>query len=124
MKHKDECPDNKGYFDEYGGRFVPETLMPILLDMEKAYREAKEDPDFKTELDMLLRDYAGRPTSLTYAKRLSERLGGAKIYLKRDSSDLENTVLWLPIKFESSKDGIPISKTAFDKAYDRHNTDN
>jgi hypothetical protein len=47
-----------------------------------------------------------------------------KIYLKRDSSDLENTVLWLPIKFESSKDGIPISKTAFDKAYDRHNTDN
>ena len=50
--------------------------------------------------------------------------GFGKIYLKRDSSDLENTVLWLPIKFESSKDGIPISKTAFDKAYDRHNTDN
>ena len=89
MKTKGQYPDNKGYFDEYGGRFVPETLIPILLEMEKAYLEAKDEPEFVNELNDLLCDYAGRPSPLTYAKRLTEHLGGAKIYLKRE--DLVHT---------------------------------
>ncbi len=89
MKIKDRYPDNRGYFDEYGGRFVPETLMPILLEMEKVYLEAKDEPEFVNELNTLLCDYAGRPSPLTYAKNLSEHLGGAKIYLKRE--DLVHT---------------------------------
>ncbi len=89
MKTKDQYPDNRGYFDEYGGRFVPETLIPILLEMEKAYLEAKDEPEFVHELNTLLCDYAGRPSPLTYAKRLTENLGGAKIYLKRE--DLVHT---------------------------------
>jgi len=89
LKTKDQYPDSKGYFEEYGGRFAPETLMPILLEMEKTYLEAKNDPEFIHELSSLLCEYAGRPTPLTYAKRLTERLGGAKIYLKRE--DLAHT---------------------------------
>jgi len=89
LKPRDQYPDNRGYFDEYGGRFVPETLIPILLEMEKAYLEAKDEPEFVNELNALLCDYAGRPSPLTYAKRLTERLGGAKIYLKRE--DLVHT---------------------------------
>ncbi len=78
------APDQRGRFGEYGGRFVAETLMPLILDVEKAYNEAKSDPEFKAELDFLLRDYVGRPSALWYAKRLSDQLGGAKIYLKRE----------------------------------------
>ena len=89
MKMKGTFPDKRGYFDTYGGRFVPETLMPILLDMEKAYSEAKADPSFHEEFQALMRDYVGRPTPLTFARRLTERLGGAKIYLKRE--DLTHT---------------------------------
>ena len=89
MKTKDQYPDSNGYFEEYGGRFAPETLMPILLEMEKTYLEAKNDPEFIDEINSLLCEYAGRPTPLTYAKRLTERLGGAKIYLKRE--DLAHT---------------------------------
>lgn len=87
MKHR--FPDSRGYFDSYGGRFVPETLIPVLNDMAAAYEEAKTDPVFQGELDSLLRDYVGRPTALTYAKRLTKNLGGAKIYLKRE--DLAHT---------------------------------
>lgn len=71
-------------FGPYGGQFVPETLMPALAELEAAYLEARRDPDFQAELDGLLRTYVGRPTPVTYARRLSEHLGGARIYLKRE----------------------------------------
>ncbi len=73
-----------GRFGAYGGRYVPETLMAALLELEHEYEAAKADPAFQAELDSLLRDYAGRPTPLYFAKRLTEDLGGAKIYLKRE----------------------------------------
>jgi tryptophan synthase beta chain len=75
---------SKGKFGEYGGQFVPEVLMPALLELETAYQEAQADPAFSAELDHLLKTYVGRPTPLSFAARLSQRLGGAKIYLKRE----------------------------------------
>ncbi|MEP7352849.1 MAG: tryptophan synthase subunit beta [Acidobacteriota bacterium] len=77
-------PDASGHFGPYGGRFVPEVLMAPLEELEIAYQKASADPSFHAELDDLLANYAGRPTPLYYAKRLSEKLGGAKIYLKRE----------------------------------------
>lgn len=77
-------PDEKGHFGLFGGRFVAETLMPLILDLEKSYNEAKADPEFQKELDYLLTYYAGRPSVLYHAERLTEHLGGAKIYFKRD----------------------------------------
>ncbi len=77
-------PDAQGRFGPYGGRFVPETLMAPLLELEQAYREARRDPRFGARLAALLREYAGRPTPLTFARRLSEHAGGARIYLKRE----------------------------------------
>lgn len=82
-------PDETGMFGIFGGRFVAETLMPLILDLEKAYRDAKDDPTFKAELQTLSTHYAGRPSKLYYAERLSKHLGGAKIYLKRE--DLNHT---------------------------------
>jgi tryptophan synthase beta chain len=82
-------PDARGYFGGYGGRFVPETLMSALDELERAYRAARTDPAFGAELDGLLRDYVGRPTPLTLASGLSARCGGARIYLKRE--DLAHT---------------------------------
>lgn len=79
----------KGYFGKYGGRFVPETLMPALMELEKAYLKSKKDRAFQKELIHLQKTYIGRPTSLYFAKRLTEHLGGAKIYLKRE--DLAHT---------------------------------
>ena len=73
-----------GRFGVYGGRYVPETLMAALEELEAAYAEAQNDTDFQAELDDLLHHYCGRPTPLYFAKRLSETLGGAKIYLKRE----------------------------------------
>jgi tryptophan synthase beta chain len=73
-----------GRFGPYGGRYVPETLVAALDELDHAYQEAQTDPDFHLKLDALLRDYVGRPTPLTYAARLTEALGGAKIYLKRE----------------------------------------
>ncbi|HKF47470.1 MAG TPA: tryptophan synthase subunit beta [Terracidiphilus sp.] len=73
-----------GRFGIYGGRYVPETLMAALLELEREYEAAKADAAFQAELDVLLRDFAGRPTPLYFAKRLTEELGGAKIYLKRE----------------------------------------
>jgi tryptophan synthase beta chain len=73
-----------GRFGVYGGRYVPETLMAALLELDAAYADAQADPIFHEELDRLLKDYVGRPTPLYYARRLSETLGGAKIYLKRE----------------------------------------
>ena len=77
-------PDEKGRFGEFGGRFVSETLMPLILDLQAEYDHAKDDPTFWAEMDDLWKNYVGRPSPLYHAKRLSEHLGGAKIYLKRD----------------------------------------
>src|SRR5580693_5790670 len=77
-------PDPKGHFGPYGGRYVPEVLMAPLEQLEQAYLEARLDPAFQAELKDLLANYAGRPTPLYYAKRLSENAGGAKIYIKRE----------------------------------------
>ncbi|MEP3231732.1 MAG: tryptophan synthase subunit beta [Hyphomicrobiales bacterium] len=77
-------PDERGHFGIYGGRFVAETLMPLILDLEKAYDEAKEDPAFIAELKNLNTHYTGRPSPLYFAERMTEHLGGAKIYFKRD----------------------------------------
>ncbi len=77
-------PDDHGHFGLFGGRFVAETLMPLILDLEQAYEDAKADPAFGAELQSLNAHYAGRPSPLYFAERLTEHLGGAKIYLKRD----------------------------------------
>ncbi|MFZ3035436.1 MAG: tryptophan synthase subunit beta [Parvibaculum sp.] len=77
-------PDERGRFGIFGGRFVAETLMPLILDLQKAYDEAKEDPAFHAELQNLNTHYAGRPSPLYFAERLTEHFGGAKIYLKRE----------------------------------------
>src|SRR6202522_532469 len=79
-----EGPNERGRFGIYGGRFVPETLMPLILSLENAYEEAKADPAFKAELNHLLKHYVGRPSPLYFAERLTEHLGGAKIYFKRE----------------------------------------
>ena len=76
-------------FGPYGGQFVPETLMPALIELEQAFVAAQKDPAFRREFDRLMASFVGRPTPLTYAKRLSEKLGGAQIYLKRE--DLAHT---------------------------------
>ena len=77
-------PDEKGRFGAYGGRFVAETLMPPVLELEAAWAAARNDPAFRAELDRLLADYVGRPSPLYFAERLTEHFGGAKIYFKRD----------------------------------------
>jgi tryptophan synthase beta chain len=77
-------PDRRGYFDGFGGRFMPETLMPALYELESEYHRAISDKTFKKEYEYYLKDYAGRPTPLYFAKRLTKELGGAKIYLKRE----------------------------------------
>jgi tryptophan synthase beta chain len=77
-------PDEHGHFGLFGGRFVAETLMPLILDLEAAYKDAKADPSFQAELDFLATHYVGRPSPLYYAERMSAHLGGAKIYFKRD----------------------------------------
>jgi tryptophan synthase beta chain len=77
-------PDERGHFGIFGGRFVAETLMPLILELEKAYGEAKNDPAFQAEMASYLTHYVGRPSPLYFAERLTEHLGGAKIYFKRD----------------------------------------
>jgi len=77
-------PDARGRFGEFGGRFVAETLMPLILRVEQAYEDAKRDPSFQAELDAYLKDYVGRPSPLWLAERLTKHLGGARIYMKRD----------------------------------------
>ena len=86
---KTSLPDASGHFGPFGGQFVPETLMTALAELAEAYHQAQEDELFQRELASLLRDYAGRPTPLYFAENLSERLGGARIYLKRE--DLAHT---------------------------------
>ena len=77
-------PDEAGHFGIYGGRFVAETLMPLILEVERAYNDAKADPSFQEEIDHFAEHYVGRPSPLYFAERLTEELGGAKIYFKRD----------------------------------------
>ena len=82
-------PDESGHFGPYGGKFVPETLMPALDELEEAYLQARNDKDFMAELAYLQRTFIGRPTPITFARRLTEHFGGAKIFLKRE--DLAHT---------------------------------
>jgi tryptophan synthase beta chain len=84
-----QVPDQHGRFGPFGGKYVPETLMNALIELEEAYIRYKDDPDFLEEVRYLLKQYSGRPTPLYYAERLSQQLGGAKIYLKRE--DLNHT---------------------------------
>ncbi|MBE7541117.1 MAG: tryptophan synthase subunit beta [Bryobacteraceae bacterium] len=84
MSTPPQLPDARGHFGPYGGRYVPETLMAPLEELEQAYRDARQDPEFQRELDDLLHNYAGRPTPLYEAKRLSAQLGGARLFFKRE----------------------------------------
>ncbi len=84
LTHPYSFPDASGHFGQFGGMFVPETLMAPLQELASAYQEAKEDPSFQAELDHLLEHYVGRKTPLYFAERWTEKLGGAKIYLKRE----------------------------------------
>jgi len=84
-----QLPDDKGHFGPYGGRFVSETLMPSLLELEEKYLSLKDDPTFRKEFDKDMADYVGRPSPLYFAERLTSEVGGAKIYLKRE--DLNHT---------------------------------
>jgi len=84
-----QVPDDNGRYGKFGGRYVPETLMNALLELEEAYKHYSKDPEFIAEIKYLLNKYSGRPTSLYYAERLTQHLGGAKIYLKRE--DLNHT---------------------------------
>ena len=77
-------PDAEGRFGEFGGRYVPETLMPLVLELDKAYRAAKADPAFHRELGGYLTHYVGRPSPLYFAERLTQHYGGARIYFKRE----------------------------------------
>lgn len=91
-------PDDRGFFGIFGGRFVAETLMPLILDLEQAYDDACNDPAYQAEIDDLAKNYVGRPSPLYYAKRLTEHFGGAKLYFKRDelnhtgSHKINNTI--------------------------------
>ena len=82
-------PNEKGHFGMFGGRFVPETLMPAVLELETAYEEAIKDPQFLQQVDYYFKQYIGRETPLYYAENLSKQLGGPNIYLKRE--DLNHT---------------------------------
>lgn len=82
-------PDPRGHFGQFGGRYVAETLMPALLELEENYKQCQADPSFQEEFDSYLKDYVGRPSPLYFARRLTEHFGGAKIYLKRE--DLNHT---------------------------------
>jgi tryptophan synthase beta chain len=84
MKEDKQLPDSHGYFGQFGGRFVPETLVPALDELETAYEEAKRDPAFWAEFDSLSRNYSGRPTPLYFAERLTRHCGGAQIFVKRE----------------------------------------
>ena len=84
IPNEDQMPDETGHFGPYGGRFVPETLMHPIDELIAAYEQARCDPKFQRELDYLLANYVGRPTPLMLAARLTDHLGGARIYLKRE----------------------------------------
>lgn len=84
MKNWTSGPDEDGRFGGFGGRYVPETLMPLVLELEAEYERAKQDPAFQAEMDQFLRDYVGRPSAIYFAERLTEHFGGAEVWFKRD----------------------------------------
>lgn len=84
MKNWTSGPDEHGRFGGFGGRYVPETLMPLVLELEAEYERAKQDPAFTSEMDQFLRDYVGRPSAIYFAERLTEHFGGAEVWFKRD----------------------------------------
>jgi len=86
---KYQQPDPRGHFGQFGGRYVAETLMPALLELEESYKQCQADPSFRAEFEAYLKNYVGRPSPLYFAQRLTEHLGGARIYLKRE--DLNHT---------------------------------
>ncbi len=86
---KYQQPDTRGHFGQFGGRYVAETLMPALLELEESYKQCQADPSFRAEIEAYLKNYVGRPSPLYFAQRLTEYLGGARIYLKRE--DLNHT---------------------------------
>jgi len=83
-KTLDSLPDELGHFGEFGGRFVPETLIPALDELTAEYEKARNDAAFAEELDYYLKEYVGRPTPLYFAERMTRELGGAKVYIKRE----------------------------------------
>ena len=85
-RHENDQPDAPGHFGDFGGQYVPETLMPALIELEQAYEDARGDAGFLADLDGLLKDYVGRPSPLTHAARLSAEVG-AKVYLKREAAE-------------------------------------
>ena len=105
-------PDERGYFGDYGGRFVPETLIPALAELEEMYSAAKKDPSFRRDFLGMLRDYAGRPTPLTFAERLTQHFGKGKIYLKREdlchtgAHKINNTIGQILLARKSGKSRI------------------
>jgi Tryptophan synthase beta chain len=80
-----QLPNEKGYFGDFGGRYVSETLMPLIIEVEKEYDKIKQDKNFKTELNHYMKTYVGRPSPLFFAERITKDLGGPKIYLKEMS---------------------------------------
>jgi len=86
MRPLETMPDARGHFGPYGGMFAPETLMTALGELTAEYERAKVDPNFQRELDTLLHDFAGRPTPLCFAERPTQKLAGAKIYLKQEAA--------------------------------------
>ncbi|MBI2867810.1 MAG: tryptophan synthase subunit beta, partial [Chloroflexi bacterium] len=89
QQRQKRLPDKKGHFGEFGGRYVPETVMGALAELERVYLHSRRDRAFRAELHDMLTHYAGRPTALYLARRLTERCSGARIYLKRE--DLAHT---------------------------------
>ena len=77
-------PDSRGHFGQFGGKYVAESLMPALFELERAYQDARRDPKFRAELEQRSREFVGRPTPLYLCENLTSKLGGAKIYLKRE----------------------------------------
>ncbi len=107
-----EMPDAAGYFGGYGGRYVPETLMPALMDLEKLYRSAVADPAFCEELRLMLGEFAGRPTPLTFARRLTQHFGTGRIFLKREdlchtgAHKINNTIGQILLAKRSGKERV------------------
>ena len=87
--------NQNGRFGVHGGQYIPETLMHAVIELEAAYNHYKNDPEFNRELNELFNDYAGRPSRLYYAKKMTEDLGGAKIYLKTIPAHIKSTTCWV-----------------------------